>query len=115
MFDVEFLRENGGVHGPGKIGGAHTIVDDWTGDAEAGGANFFVAEMTGGDAGKFLGDKIELRKILAAKTLLENGCEPAARSEKSARLHLVPPTSPANITRSPDKFRALQCSEAQRN
>jgi hypothetical protein len=38
--------------------------------------------MPGGDAGKFLGDEIELRKVLAAKTLLENGCEPAVPFRK---------------------------------
>ena len=34
--------------------------------------------MGSGDAGKFFCDEIELREILAAKALLENGCKPAA-------------------------------------
>jgi hypothetical protein len=78
VLDVEFLGKDGGVDGPGKIGGADAIVDDRAGDAETGGANFFVTEMGGGDAGKFLGDEIEGGEILAAEALFEDGCEPAA-------------------------------------
>jgi len=78
VFDGQFLGENGGVNGPGQIGGADTIVDDWAGDAETCGADFFVTEMGCDDAGEFLGDEIEGGEILAAETLLENRCEPAS-------------------------------------
>ena len=78
VLDVELLGKHGGVYSPGKIRGADAIVDDGTGNAKTGGADFFVAQMGSGDAGKFFRDEIELREILAAKALLENGRKPAA-------------------------------------
>ena len=77
VFDVEFLGKDGGVNGPGQIGGADAIVDDGAGDAEACSANFFVTEMRCGDASKFLCDEIEGGEILTAEALLEYGSEPA--------------------------------------
>src|SRR5262245_8271714 len=70
--NAEFLGEDGGVHGPRKVGGAHAIVNHGAGDAESRRANFFVAQMSRSDPSELLGDEIELREILAAKTLLEN-------------------------------------------
>ncbi len=77
VFDGQFLREDGGVNGPGQIGGADTIVNDRAGDSETSGTNFFVTEVGSGDTGKFLGNEIEGGEILAAETLLENRDEPA--------------------------------------
>jgi hypothetical protein len=86
VFDVEFLGEDGGVNGPGQIGGADTIVDHRAGDAETCGANFFVTEMRCGDASKFLCDEIEGGEILTAETLLENRGEPAASFGKKREI-----------------------------
>ncbi len=82
VFDAEFRGKYGRINGPGKIGGAHAIVDDRTGDAETGGADFFLTEMRGGYSGKFLGDEIEGGEVLAAEALLENGSEPAGLFRK---------------------------------
>jgi hypothetical protein len=86
VLDVEFLGEDRGIDGPGKIGGADAIVDDRAGDAKTGGTNFFIAEVGSGDAGKFLGDEIELREILAAKTLFEDGSELATAFRKKGEV-----------------------------
>ena len=77
VLDGEFLGKDGGIDGPRKIGGADPIVDDGTGNPEASGANFFVTEVSGGDAREFLGDEIEGGEILAAEALLENRREPS--------------------------------------
>src|SRR5437660_1094881 len=82
VLDVELLGKDCGIDGPGKIGGADAIVDDRTGNTKTSGANFFVTEVTSGNAREFLGNEIELRKILAAKTLPENGRQPAAALRK---------------------------------
>jgi hypothetical protein len=78
VFDGQFMGEDSGVNGPGKIGGTDTIVDDGAGDAKACRVDFFVTEMRCGDAGKLFCDEIEGGEILAAETLLENRGESAA-------------------------------------
>ena len=86
VFDVQFLRKDGGFNGPGKIGGADAIVDDRAGDAETSRADFFVTEVRCGYAGKFFGDEIKGGEILAAETLLENRCESAASFGKKREI-----------------------------
>ena len=86
VFDVQFLRKDGGVNGPGKIGGADAIVDDRAGDAETSRADFFVTEVRCGYAGKFFGDEIKCGEILAAETLLENRCESATSFGKKREI-----------------------------
>ena len=75
VFEVQFAGEDSGVHGPGKIGGADAIVDDWTGDSETRSANFFFAEMRSGLERELANDQIKLCEILASKTLRENRSE----------------------------------------
>src|SRR5262249_33676078 len=72
MRDAEFFTEDGGVNRPGQVGGADTVVDHGTGDAESRSADFFVAEMGGSNARELLGDEVKLGEVLATEALLEN-------------------------------------------
>ena len=54
--NVQLLRKDGSVDGPGKIRGADAIVDDRAGDAESSGEDFFTGEMRRGLSREFLGD-----------------------------------------------------------
>jgi len=78
--------EDARIHDPREVGGANVIVDYRAGDAESGSANFFVAKMGGSDTRKLFGDEIELREILAAKTLLENRRKLAAALGKKGEV-----------------------------
>src|SRR5260370_22981147 len=93
--DVEFLDESLGLHDPGKIGGTHPAVDDWSGDAESGGNNAFLAKMLGHLAREFLDDELELRELLAGEALLEDGRERATLLREERQITL----RPANVSR----------------
>jgi hypothetical protein len=115
VFDVEFLGKHGGIDGPGKIGGADPIVNDRTSDAETSGADFFVAQVRGGYAGKLFGDKIESGEILAAEPLLENGNEPAALFRKKREVAFGAADITGQYHESPQEKRENKIMQRQRN
>ena len=73
--NIQLRGESAGVYGPGKIGGANSVVNDRASDAEAGGANRGAIEVRLSEPSEFLDNEIKGCKTLAGEALAENGRE----------------------------------------